>query len=60
MDTVYLAADAVSTFGFDPTAQGATLAAALAIPIAAGIVVAIAKLAPKIGWGIFSGLAKRG
>jgi len=60
MESIVLAADAATTFGFDPTAQGAALATALAVPITAGIVVAIAKLAPKIGWGIFSGLAKRG
>lgn len=56
MDSINAAVD----FGFDPAAQGAALATALAVPIAAGVVVAIAKLAPKIGWGIFSGLAKRG
>lgn len=57
--TVLLAADAVD-LGFDPTSQGLALGAALALPIAAGIGVAIIKLAPKLGWSIFSGLAKRG
>lgn len=61
MDTItLLAADPVVNMGFDPTAQGAALGVALGLPIAAGIGVAIIKLAPKLGWGIFSGLAKRG
>lgn len=57
--TVHAAAAAVD-LGFDPTAQGLALGAALALPIAAGVGVAIIKLAPKLGWSIFSGLAKRG
>lgn len=46
--------------GFDATATGLALGASLALPIAAGIGVAVIKLSPKLGWGIFSSLTKRG
>lgn len=59
MDTITLLA-ADPTIGFDATATGLALAAPLGVAIAAGIGVAIIKLSPKIGWGIFSSLAKRG
>ena len=46
--------------GFDPAAAGAQLALPLGGAIAAGITVALIKLSPKLGWGIFSSLTKRG